>query len=98
MKQLTQAELDRFQLGEAKLRIKMLELEVAKLKQQAIQQKAKNFELISSLKQYEVKDATDRLEGHRKQYTAFMEELKEKYEITSEQWGFDPETGEILED
>jgi hypothetical protein len=94
-KHLTELELVQIELGEQKSYVESLKVEIAKLRQGNIQLKAKNFELIGQLKQYEIKEAEEALTAKRKLHTEFMNELKKKYEIEDQAWGYDPTTGEI---
>jgi hypothetical protein len=98
MKQFSQVELNQIFISEGRAKEAAFELEILKLRQQVLQQKAKNFELIVSLKAYEIAEAAEKLQSLRRQHTSFMNDLKAQHEISSERWGYDPDSGEIKED
>jgi putative cell wall-binding protein len=95
---INEIEIKQIEISELKIKLETERLEGIKLKQQVIQLKAKNFDLISNLKQYELKEAQERVENMKKGHTKFMEEIKEKYGVTSKRWGYSPVTGEIIQE
>ena len=97
MKQLKQEELNQIFLSEGRVKEALFELEILKLRQQVLQQKAKNYELIVSLKSKEIQEGTDKVSSLKKQHTEMMNELKKEHGITSDRWGYDPNTGEIAD-
>jgi hypothetical protein len=97
MKQLKQMELNQILASENKTKEAILELEILKLRQQVIQQKAKNFELIVSLKSKEIEEGVEKVSSLKKQHTEMMNEIKKANEIVAERWGYDPRTGEVFE-
>jgi hypothetical protein len=97
MKQLKQEELNQIFVSEGRVKEALLELEILKLRQQVLQQKAKNYELIVSLKAKEIQEGSDKVASLKKQHTEMMNGLKKEHGITSDRWGYDPDTGEIVD-
>ena len=75
--------------------LEQYKLEILKLKQKTLQLQAKNFELISQLKTYEISTANDSLQKSKNRHTTLMEDIKKEMQIDSPKWGIDFETGEI---
>jgi len=96
MKTLSSADIRNIEVSLQRVKDAAYELDMLKLRQQVLQQKAKNLELIVSLKGYEINEKSEMLNSVKRQHSEFMKGLKEQYGITSDSWGYDPESGEIV--
>jgi len=93
---LSNDELRLIEQSESKTIIASLNAEILKLRQQIIQLKAKNYEVISQLKKYEIDQKSDDVNKLKASHKKLMDSLKSKYGITSDRWGYDPISGELI--
>ena len=96
-KYINEIDIKEIAISESKAIIEHQKAEIVKLRQQVIQLKAKNYELISQLKQQEINEQTGKATTAKLAHSKFMNSLKERYEINSAKWGYDPVSGEIIE-
>ncbi len=78
------------EVADLKLQLKSKDLEVLKLKSEV---ESKNLELLQRDKLEQLQKLNDERAKHR----LFVTELKERLNIKSDRWGFNPLTGEIVE-
>lgn len=78
------------EVADLKLQLKSKDIEVLKLK---LDVESKNLELL----QRDKLESLQKLNEERAKHRTFVTELKERLNIKSDRWGYNPLTGEIIE-
>lgn len=104
-KYLTQSEMDKFEIENLKEVIRKQELSDLEQKKQIIMLKVQYYNLQVDLCKKDIelleKNKLEKLsvyDKERNEHKKFVKSLKEKLNITTERFGFNPDTGEIVID
>lgn len=98
MRQLTSEEMRKLDDFNKENQVDARDLMVFELRMRLLQAEMQLRQEQTKVREYELRDLREKMADRKTAREVFTKELREKYEIKSEKWGYDPETGELRED